>query len=37
MEEAARRAITIEEDAIEFFWPSDFKAKKRNKTKFVVA
>ena len=31
MEEATRRALTIEEDAIEFFWPSDFKAKKEIK------
>ena len=28
MGEAARRAETIGEDAVESFWPSDFKAKK---------
>ena len=32
MGEAARRAITtIEEDAVESLWPSDFKAKKEIK------
>jgi hypothetical protein len=37
MGEAARRAITIGEDAMESFRPSDFEAKNINATKFVVA
>jgi hypothetical protein len=37
MVEAARRAMTIGEDAVPSYRPSGFEAKKNNKTKFDVA